>query len=84
MAAANPVAGRRPRGLDDAPENLTLVQAAHALGMSKENVRRLEAEDPDFPKRIAVPFGRATKFRRHELVAWQHRPTPTPATEVGA
>ena len=77
----SPVSDRRPRNLDEAPELLTLIQAAHALGMSLENIRRLEAENPDFPKRRTIPFGKATKFRRHELIAWQHTDHPQ---EIGA
>ena len=69
-AHTSPVSERRPDNLAAAPELLTLAQAAHAMGMSLKNVRKLEAADPTFPRRKQIPWGKVSKFYRAELIAW--------------
>lgn len=77
----SPISDRRPNNLDEAPELLTLAQAAHSMGMSIKNVRQLEANDPTFPSRRPIPFAKVTKFRRTELQRWFTTAFPQ---EIGA
>lgn len=70
MRATNPVEERLPNSLAEAPEHLTLIQTSYALGLSLENVRKLEASDDTFPKRRRVTFSRTPRFLKVELVRW--------------
>lgn len=64
------VEGKRPPSLEYAPNFLSQVQAAAALGVSVHQLVRMEKELDDFPKRVLLPFSKQTKFRRDDLLDW--------------
>lgn len=69
-ARETPVKGRLPRNLAEAPDMLTMDQAASATGYSIWTLKAFEKNDPDFPKRITRDFSRTRRFRKAELVRW--------------
>lgn len=64
------MANTRPTNLDEAPEFLTVTEVASALGCDRRQVRALEAGDPSFPRRQALPFGKLERFSRRALIDW--------------
>jgi DNA-binding transcriptional MerR regulator len=59
-----------PQSLAEAPDLLTIDQAASATGLSLWTIRKYETNDPTFPKRTSSTFSRTRRFRKAELVRW--------------